>query len=659
MKPLHEDFKLESSIYIIIIFLIIIVLLFYKHNLAAGVLSLILIPLIVYSLFKHKTAKKQWENFVSDYYKKVLLASDSSFTNLPFPLLMLDNKGNIIWYNINFGNIVNNENLLGRNIKEISKDINVKHSIDGKNNVLKDILLENKYYDIISTVIYPRADSATTVLYYFYDVSNVHEIKRDIKENKYSIMLIEVDNLDDVLKATEDDKSPLLAAKIEGTINAYAQSLNAMVKKYKVNKYVLTVQDKAIQSEMESKFNILDNIRELDYGNKILVTLSVGVGRNGDTPQQNYEFAESAKDLALGRGGDQVVVKSEDNIEFFGGKSKEIEKKNKVRARIITHVLLDLLSDSSRVIIMGHKYMDVDCLGAAIGLNSSFRQLGIKTNIIYNESDAVVSSLKSSLVELDDYGNVFIGIDAAKAIVDENTLLIIVDVHNENHVESMDVVNMSSRVVIIDHHRKSTDYIKDSILNYVEPYASSTSELITEMLQYLVKKPDLKKLESTIMLAGIYLDTKNFYFKTGVRTFEAAATLRRFGADTLKLKKLFRDSLEKTILKSDIIKSAIITDNIAVAVCPEGIVDYVIAAQVADDILDIKDVEAAFVLVKIKNEILISGRSLDTLNVQVILEKLGGGGHMMMAGASLADITLEEAQKRLQIVIKEYLQEGV
>ncbi|SHJ85382.1 c-di-AMP phosphodiesterase, consists of a GGDEF-like and DHH domains [Hathewaya proteolytica DSM 3090] len=657
MSNSNKGFRMQSGIYILIIFCATIILFFYGHKVEAMILIGVIIVLIIYSLWKVKKSAEDWQSFVQDYSSKVNMASTSSFLNLPFPLLMLNEKGNIIWYNNNFSNILDNKNMLGQNIREISKDINVKYSVDGKKNTISDVKLKDRYFDVVSTVMDPTIQGQTTVLYYFYDVTENHKMKMDLQDNKYSIMLIEVDNLNDVLKTTDEDKSPLLAAEIERTINNYSQGLDAMVKKYATNKYVVTVQDKAIQHEIENKFSILDTVRELDYGNKLLVTLSIGVGRGNSTPQGNYSLAESAKELALGRGGDQVVVKTGDSISFFGGKSKEVEKKTKVKARVIALGLLDLIKESSRVIIMGHKNMDIDCLGASIGIHSSCRQLGIKSNIVYNESDMTVDEVKKSLMKEEIYENVFVDVNMARDIADEKTLLIIVDVHNENHVEDMKLVKKCSRVVIIDHHRRAADYIQDTILNYVEPYASSTSELVTEMIPYLVEKISLEKIEAVSMLAGIYLDTKSFYFKTGVRTFEAASTLRRMGADTIEVKKLFREDLKTIILKSDIMKSAEIFHGIALAVCPENISDSVIAAQVADNLLDIRDIGASFVLIKVKEHVLISGRSLDNLNVQIILEKLGGGGHMTMAGAKLQDVTLGEAKEKLKAVIEEYLQE--
>ena len=312
-----------------------------------------------------------------------------------------------------------------------------------------------------------------------------------------------------------------------------------MIKKYQSNKYVLTVQDKYIQKELEKKFDILDVIREINVGNKLAVTLSMGIGRGGSTPSQNLEFAEAAKDLALGRGGDQAVVKSFEKLSFYGGKTKEIEKRTKVRARVIAHALLELINESSNIYIMGHKNPDLDSIGAAIGLYSTVKSIGKDCNIVLDNQTSSIKELLIRLEEDGDYKDTFVSVEQCLDYKDDKSLLILVDVHNESHVLSMDIVSNFERLVIIDHHRKAKDYIQNTLLSYIETYASSTSELVTEILQYMVEKPSLKPVEAVGLLAGICLDTKNFHFKTGVRTFEAAAFLRRLGADTTEVKKIF------------------------------------------------------------------------------------------------------------------------
>jgi len=471
-------------------------------------------------------------------------------------------------------------------------------------------------------------------------------------------MLIEVDNLDEVIKTTEEDLRPQLIADIDRTINNYANSLKALIRKYSSNKYVLTTKDANIETEMNKKFDILDTIREVSSGNKLTVTLSIGVGRGGDNPAQNHEFATIAKDLSLGRGGDQCVVKSFEKVSFYGGKTKEVEKRTKVRARVIGHALLELINESSNVIIMGHHNPDMDCLGAAIGMYSTIHSLNKECYIVMDEPHDAVQYMLDRLDEDDNYKDTFININAVKNIKNDKSLLILVDVHNESYVLSMEVVDYFSRIVIIDHHRKTKDFIQGTMLSYVETYASSTSELITELIQYMVEKPKLREVEAVALLAGICLDTKNFCFKTGVRTFEAAAFLRRLGADTVDVKRIFSEALDIYITRADIIKTAKVKSGIAVAKCPPEISNSVLPAQAADELLNITGIQASFVIAKIEEGTYISGRSLGEINVQVILEYLGGGGHLTMAAARIKDYNQDEAEELLNDAIEKYLRKG-
>ncbi|EFG87956.1 DHHA1 domain protein [Clostridium carboxidivorans P7] len=393
-------------------------------------------------------------------------------------------------------------------------------------------------------------------------------------------------------------------------------------------------------------------------GNKLAVTLSIGVGRGGETPLQNENFAASAKELALGRGGDQTVVKNGEKLSFYGGKTKEVEKRTKVRARVIAHALVELINASSDVFIMGHINPDIDCLGAAVGIYSTIKFLKKDCHIVLEETNSSINLILEKIKNEEDYEKVFI---SSKECIDNmkyNSLLILVDVHSRGYVQDIKVVDAFEKIVIIDHHRKSTDFVEGALLSYIEPYASSTSELVTEMLQYMVEKPKIKIIEAEALLAGICVDTKNFCFKTGVRTFEAASFLRRLGADTVDVKKFFADDLDTYLKRAEIIKSAEIFNNIAIAVCPNEIEDIVLAAQAADELLNITGIKASFVFVKIKDNVCISGRSLGEVNVQVILESLGGGGHMTMAGATIKKVTLDEALKKLKDAIGKYIMEG-
>ncbi|HSN57956.1 MAG TPA: DHH family phosphoesterase [Clostridiaceae bacterium] len=661
MDNRFKYFITSNKMYMLIIALLI-VLVFANGDLWLGIALSAMYGLLIYYGTKNSAFKQdEWKRFIEDFSLKLDGATRNTLANLPFPLAMVDFNGSILWYNRNLSDMMDEKDILGTNINSISKSINLKHAISGKKSVFRDLVINSRFYDVYVSVVDSQEYSENgdrIMLLYFYDTTTSHQILKDAEHDKYSIMLMEVDNFDDVMKATEEEQKPLFIAEMERAVNSYGQSMNAMLKKYSSSKYVLCVQNKYIANEIERKFEILDSVREISMGNKLDVTVSIGIGQGGETPLENEKFALSAKELALGRGGDQVVIKNGEELQFFGGRTKEVEKRTRVRARVIAHALMDLIKDSSKVFIMGHTNADIDCLGAAVGLFSITHYMGKECYIIQDTINPSIKPMIEKLVKDPKYEDTFIDANKAFDLLDENSLLILVDAHNKGYIQNVRIVELSKRVVIIDHHRKSKDFIGKAVLSYIEPYASSTSELVTEMLQYMVEKPPLTKVEAEALLAGIYVDTKSFYFKTGVRTFEAASFLRKFGVDTLDVKKLFSDDFETYLRRAEIIKAAVVENEVAIAVCPPGSEDPVIAAQAADELLNITGIKASFVLVKIGEEILLSARSLGDINVQLVAENLGGGGHMTMAGVAFAGVTMEEALDRLKQAIEKDRKEG-
>ena len=653
----YNYFSPSNRVYMIIIALLTALLFYHGHNFEGVVVLILFAVLVVYNIKSFEVKKDEWKRFIEDFSMKLDTATRNTLVNLPFPLIITGSQGNIVWYNQNMTSVLKQEEILGKTISTIIKGLDINKITEAKENQFEYIKIKDRYYNVYTSIVHVsdnKSDKDNIILFYFYDITEA----KSIYDSRESVMLIEVDNMDDILKTLEDGQKPLLVAEIERNISNYAQGINAFVRKYASNKYVISVQERYLEEEIKKKFDILDVIREISMGNKLSVTLSVGVGRGANTPLENHNYANSAKELALGRGGDQVVVKNGERLSFFGGKTKEVEKRTRVRARVIAHALRDLINESSTVFIMGHKNPDVDCLGAAVGLNSIIRNFKQESYIVLDPPTSGVKLLLEKFRKDPDYEGVFINSEACMARMDENSLLILVDVHNKGYVLNPELVKEMKRVVIIDHHRKSADYIENTILSYMEPYASSTSELITEIIQYIIDKPKLKQLEAESLLAGICVDTKNFYFKTGVRTFEAASFLRRLGADTVDVKKLFSDDLKTYIQRSDIIRSAKVENNIAIAVCPPEIEDTVLAAQAADELLNITGIQASFVFVKIENDVYISGRSLGDVNVQVIMEALGGGGHMNIAGTKLFNMSVDEALRALKEAIDKNLMEG-
>ena len=577
----------------------------------------------------------------------VLLLESISY----IPVIIIQDDGEIVW-NSEIINAFKREEIIGKNISEIFKDINLKEILESKElSINERIRYKDRVYDIDISSVENNCQK--------YIILNLHDITDSFKkENKECVFLIEVDNLNEALETTEENNTPLVVAEVERAIKLYAHGLKAMIKKYDTNKYVLTVPDKYVDKEIEQKFKILEEISKIDCGNKLEITLSIGIGRGGITPLENSNFAKIAMELALGRGGDQVVIKDSEDIKFFGGNTKELEKRTRVRARVVSHALKNLIYESSNVFIIGHKTPDMDCFGSAVALSSIVKKIGKECDIILKDDTKPIEYFLNKLKKYKEYKDRFITLDEANNRMNDDTLIIVVDVHNKSYISDFDIVKRARRKVIIDHHRRSPDIIEGAILTYIEVYASSTAEMITEMIQYISEDVKLTQIEAEGLLAGIYMDTKSFSFKTGVRTFEAASYLRDQGAETIEVKKMFNATLEDYLLIAEIIKSAKVRNKVAVAICPRKNADTVIIAKAADELLNISGIKVSFVLEDINGDISISGRSAGDINVQVVLEALGGGGHMNIAGAKVCNSTMDEVIVQLNKAIKKYLRIG-
>ena len=411
---------------------------------------------------------------------------------------------------------------------------------------------------------------------------------------------------------------------------------SGILRKFERDKYLYLFQHKYIKELEDKKFEILDNVKEINLGNKIPVTLSFGIGLGGMTPIENLSFAGAAIDIALGRGGDQVVIKNKDSFTFYGGKARELEKRTKVKARVIAYALREIIDQADSVTIMGHENADIDSLGSALGLYRMVKSRGKNAYIVLNRTNPTIDSLVSKIQKSPEYEGIFVGRSEALDKVGKKSILIIVDTHRPAFTELPELLEMAGQIVVIDHHRKGADFIQDTVLTYQETYASSTCELVTEILQYMDDKFKMKPLEAEALFAGIVVDTKNFTFKTGVRTFEAASYLRRQGVDTVAVKQLFQNDLGTYLSISNVVREAeIIKENIAISICAPNIKNpQLIAAKASDELLNLSGIVAAFVLCSVGGEVWISGRSLGDINVQVILEKLGGGGHLTVGGCT-------------------------
>lgn len=647
---MKQKLKIYRSLLILIVVIIFTIILYYfRYFYLASTI------LIVYLAFKEylnieNEIQNEKMNTLTDEIKANI---NDNISNMSYPIALIDNEGNILWANKRLKEELNLLDLQEQNILSIGRNLDLHKLLKCDKDLGQRVKIKDTFYSIYANNISGENIKYNEAKYlvYFNEVSNL----RDLYSTRESIMLIEVDNLSEALERTDEANRPMLAAEVEKAINSYSKKLKAMIIKYEYNKYCLSVQDKYINDEINCKFNILDEISNIDRGNKLEVTLSIGIGRGGDNPQENYNNAMTARELALGRGGDQAVIKNNEKITFFGGNTRELEKRTRVRARVIAQALRELIFESSNIFIMGHKNPDMDSLGASIGLWSSIRQLGKNCNIIIDNDITAIDYYMTKLKKDDKYDNLFISSEESEKNINDKTLLIIVDVHNKGYVNNLDIVERINRKIIIDHHRRSPDIIEGALLNYIEVYASSTSEMVTELIQYMLQKPRIPKIIAEGLLGGIFMDTKGFQFKSGVRTFDAAAFLRSLGADTIEVKKMFTDSLDDYLFISDTIRNAEVHENLAIAVCPSDVNNTVIVARAADELLGISGIDVCFVLCNINDSIIISGRSTGEVNVQVILEELGGGGHMNMAGAKL-ECTIDEAVNLLKEAINKHLE---
>lgn len=486
---------------------------------------------------------------------------------------------------------------------------------NGNVNFSKDIVINGRNYCVLGNFV--KVDSKINedgfiILMYFVDNTELVELRKKYENERATVGIIIIDNYDDLMQSLEDTIRTQILAEIDAKITRWMGYTNGILKKFERDKYILIFDYKYLKDFEEKKFDILDSVKEINVGNKIPVTLSIGIGVGTDSLLEKFRFARASLDIALGRGGDQVVVKNGENISFFGGKTRELEKRTKVKARVIAYALRELIDQASDVMIMGHENCDIDCLGAALGIYRVAKNRNKEAHIVLNSSNPTIDVLISKIEKSGDYEGLFIAKEEAIEKISKKTLLIIVDTHRPSFTEFPELLKYTDQIVVIDHHRRGADYLQEAVLTYQETYASSTCELVTEILQYVEEKIKLAPVEAEALYAGIVVDTKNFTFKTGVRTFEAAAFLRRHGVDTVSVRQMFQSDINTYINISNVVREAeIVRDNVAISVCPQNVKNAtLIAAQAADQLVNLAGLNAAFVLSHINSGVAISGRSL-------------------------------------------------
>lgn len=654
-------FTPDTRIYLIIISILIVTVSFY--NPIIGVIGVFLLAyLIYYNLKTTNIRREEWTRYIEGLSSDMDSATKQAILNLPIPLTIVEFDGTITWYNSKFVEIVGKKELLERDIKDVIEQFDLKDVLQNKKENIKEINIQGRYFTVLYNIIKlsKQHTSKYIIMLYWVEKTDLLLLKQKYNDEKSVVALVQVDNYDEVMQSTEEAARPLVIAEIDRRLNLWTSRLNGFIRKYYNDKFIVVFENQHLSKLEGKKFEILDEIREVSIGNKLPITLSIGVGIGGQNPQQTCDFANTAKDLALGRGGDQAAIKHNEKISFYGGKTKAVEKRTKVKARVIAHALKQLMEQADNVLIMGHKNSDLDALGSAIGVYRAARNLDKETFIILNEGNPSIEVLLERMMEREDFRGAVITCEEAKGRIEKNSLIIVVDTHRPSFTECPEILKLTQNIVVIDHHRRGTEFIENTVLNYHETFVSSTSEMVTEILFYMEDKVHIEQIEAEALLAGISVDTKNFTFKTGVRTFEAASLLRRAGADTTAVRQLFQDDLGTIIAKVEVLKAArILKNQVAISTCSQVKNIQLVAAQSADELLNIRGVTSSFVLgMKDDGKIFISGRSMGDVNVQVILEKMGGGGHLTVAGAQLEGYTLEEALEQLEEIIEEYFEEG-
>ncbi len=621
-----------------------------------------LVLLFIYFKTSNAQRKREILNYIDSVTCNVDVAAKDTMVNAPLPMVIFRPENDeVIWSNDRFLQITGErEHMFDMKITDAVPDFSSRWLMEGKTECPTEVQIDGRRFLVFGHLV--RTDDkggrgylATT---YWVDITDFADTRDEFYASRPVCAILTLDNYEEVMKGVSDNAKSAMLSEINARLDAWVAPAEGLLCRYDRDHYLFVFEERFLPQYVEGKFSVLDAIHEVQNPGGLPVTLSIGIGKDGDTLQELYQYAALSVEMALSRGGDQAVIKNKFNFEFYGGRTKETERRTKVKSRVMANAMGELVADASRLFIMGHKYPDMDCIGAAAGVCAIARKKGVEAHIVKEPGQNPASDMVERLEKLPEYQKVFLSPQDALVAADSRALLVVVDTNRPEQTISEDLLTACNKVAVIDHHRRAATYIANAALNFHEPYASSASELVTELLQYLLEPADLLKTEAEALLAGIVLDTKQFAMRTGSRTFEAASFLRRAGADTGDVKKLFQSDLEGVVARYDIIRNARLYRNGVAVARVDHTVGRVTAAQAADELLNISGIDASFVLFPdAEGRVILSARSMGDTNVQVILEKLGGGGNAATAGAQISGKSVEDVTRMLLGAIDQYFED--
>ena len=643
---------------IVLVFLLVILLVAPGKGCGA-IIFLLALSATAYIAIWYIRLSKNMSNYMVEYSMSSENTQNIFSQDLDIPYALMDKKGIIAWRNRAFNGLVQKDRLSKKDIHAMFENITPSdiENISDKADFHGEY--QGKKYRIRITRLYIEESFVYTVC--LFDETDLVDLRIQKENSKFVVGLMYMDNYDEAMESVEEVRRSLLEALIDRKINQYINGFNGIVKKLEKDKFFFIIKKGDLDSAISVRFDILEDVKTVNIGNEMSITLSIGIGYGSENLARNYELARMAMDMALGRGGDQAVVKTEDDIRYFGGKAQTVEKQTRVKARVKAHAFKELLENKDKVIIMGHKMLDMDAFGAAIGIWRIATHLNKKAYILRSDVNPSVRPMIEKFKAPEYPEDLFMSEEKALNSLTNDSLVVVVDVNRPSITEGPSLLKKAKNIVVLDHHRQSSEIITNATLSYVETFASSACEMVSEIVQYISDDIKLKTLEADAMYAGIVIDTQNFNVQTGVRTFEAAAFLKRSGADVTRVRKMFREDAADYLAKAEAIHNAEIFENYyAISECDSANTasPTLVCAQAANDLLNIKGIKASFVLTLYNDVIYISARSMDEVNVQTIMEKLGGGGHRSVAGAQIKEGSIEDAKNLVKKVLKELIERG-